>query len=473
MSLKTKFSLFATLLIFLATGATVIFVTRFVESEIQREIELRGIAIARTLALNSEDPLALDDDLYLVTLLADAMKDPDVRYAMVVDTLGKIRAADNTDLWGKDYVPPSGASRILEDGVVVITTEAQGHNYNLYDIAVPVVLVGNKERRMIGTVHLGISGEEIVKATRRVQVTIGVIALVVFLIGILASMGFASLLTRPVFSLMDAVKELGKGNLNVSARVISSDEIGVLARTFNQMIASLREKEVIKDAFRRYVSKQVAEEIFKEPDRYLSALKGERKRVSVLFADIRGFTPMAEKMAPEKVVSILNEYLTYMTSAVFKYKGTLDKFIGDCVMAVYGAPLSVHNPTEMAVKTAVEIQKKVAELNSKRVSSGEDPVYVGIGINTGEVVVGNIGSSERMDYTVIGDNVNLAARIQAKANEMGVEILISGSAYDEVKDIVVARELPPVRVKGKSEPVRIYVVEGLREGVELMPDGPF
>ena len=473
MSLKTKFSLFATLLIFLATGATVIFVTRFVESEIQREIELRGIAIARTLALNSEDPLALDDDLYLVTLLADAMKDPDVRYAMVVDTSGKIRAADNTDLWGKDYIPPSGASRILDDGIVVITAEAQGHNYNLYDIAVPVVLVGNKEKKRIGTVHLGISGEEIVKATRRVQATIGVIALVVFLIGILASMGFASLLTRPVFSLMDAVKELGKGNLNVSAKVMSSDEIGVLARTFNQMIASLREKEVIKDAFRRYVSRQVAEEIFKEPDRYLSALKGERKRVSVLFADIRGFTPMAEKMAPEKVVSILNEYLTYMTSAVFKYKGTLDKFIGDCVMAVYGAPLSVHNPTEMAVKTAVEIQKKVAELNSKRVSSGEDPVYVGIGINTGEVVVGNIGSSERMDYTVIGDNVNLAARIQAKANEMGVEILISGSAYDEVKDIVVARELPPVRVKGKTEPVRIYVVEGLRGGIELLPDGPF
>jgi len=273
----------------------------------------------------------------------------------------------------------------------------------------------------------------------------------------------ARLITRPVENLVKGVRSVAKGNLDAQVRRTSSDEIGMLTEAFNEMTRSLKEKQLIKEAFRRYVSHQVAEQIFQNPDKYLLSLKGERRRVTILFADIRDFTPLAESMEPEEVVKILNIYLSYMTEAVFKYQGTLDKFIGDCVMAVYGAPLFLKNTTEMAVKTAIEIQENIIALNKERVKKGGRAVEIGIGINTGEAVVGNIGSEDRrLDYTVIGDNVNLASRLQVAANSMGVKILISKEAFKDVADKVIARQIPPLQVKGKKELVEAYIIESLR-----------
>ena len=132
-------------------------------------------------------------------------------------------------------------------------------------------------------------------------------------------------------------------------------------------------------------------------------------------------------------------------------------------MAVYGAPLFLKNPTEMAVRTAIEIQRGINDLNGERVANGENPIEIGIGINTGEAVVGNIGSEERrLDYTVIGDNVNLASRLQTAANIMGVRILISKKAFEDVADIVEAHEIPPLKVRGKKEPVEVYIIDSLK-----------
>lgn len=454
-SLRVKILLFTVLLLILVTFSIGYFLKNEVQKSVRKEINLRGIAIARNLALNSEDPLILRDDLYLKQLVTDAMKNEGVRYTVIISEDSIIRAADSTELWNEKYIPPEGANFLSGENSESSSIIYKGES--VLDIGFPVILGGRKK---IGEIHLGVSKRPLDVALRKVGITVFSISGFFLIIGIIGSIFFARLITKPVEELVKGVDAVSNGNFDVQVKSSTSDEIGRLAMAFNEMTKSLKEKKLIKEAFRRYVSHQVAEHIFQNPDKYLLSLKGERRRVAILFADIRNFTPMAESMAPEDVVKMLNRYLTFMTEAVFKYQGTLDKFIGDCVMAVYGAPLFLRNPTEMAAKTALEIQKNIKELNNKRISNGEEPIEIGIGINTGEAVVGNIGSEERrLDYTVIGDNVNLASRLQVAANHMGVKILISKKAYLDVEDRFPVKEIPPIKVKGKREPIDVYVID--------------
>ncbi len=218
-----------------------------------------------------------------------------------------------------------------------------------------------------------------------------------------------------------------------------------------------KSKKKVLSAFGKYVSPQVLAEILKNIDKELHALQGSEREISVLFADIRGFTALSEKMKPREVVKMLNRYLGAMTLAVFENQGTLDKYVGDCVMAVFNAPIDQKEHTLLAIKTALEMQRKIEKLNKKQA----EKVYCGIGINTGMAIVGNIGSSQRLDYTSIGDAVNTASRLCgiAKVNE----ILISESTYQQVQGKVKVRELEPVKVKGKKHALRIYRVLGLEE----------
>ena len=186
-------------------------------------------------------------------------------------------------------------------------------------------------------------------------------------------------------------------------------------------------------------------------------LGGTNQRVTVLFCDIRGFTTMSETMAPEKVVEVLNEYFTGVTKAIFDHGGTLDKYIGDAAMAIFGAPISKGNDAQRAVQAGVAIQKLVTEMNLEAAKRGHPEIKVGVGINTGVVTAGNIGSPQRLDYTVIGDEVNLASRMCGKA-EAG-QVLITESTGNEVRDQFKLNPLPPVMVKGKSMPISIFAVQ--------------
>ena len=221
-----------------------------------------------------------------------------------------------------------------------------------------------------------------------------------------------------------------------------------------------KEKKRIKSIFQRYVSSQVVDELLTSPDRV--ALGGRRREVTVLFADIREFTRMAGRMAPEDVVSILNEFFTMITEVIFKYHGTLDKYMGDAVMAIYGAPIEEQNHAEKALGAALEMQERMELLGKRFLERGIEPIKIGIGINTGEAVIGNIGSLQRMEYTAIGDSVNLAARLEEVAKPD--QILISENTYRVVKDIVKARILEPIAIRGKAELVQVYEVLGLKIG---------
>ena len=227
----------------------------------------------------------------------------------------------------------------------------------------------------------------------------------------------------------------------------------------------------IRAMFSSYVTERVVAELIKNPA--MAQLGGGRAEVTALFSDVRDFTKFSEGHAPEEVVSILNEYLGAMTETVFRWEGTLDKFIGDAILAFWGAPLKQEDHAEFAVRCALDMERKIEELQKKWASEGKTPLDMGIGINTGEVLVGNIGASgKKMDYTVIGDSVNLGSRIESLTRKYGVRILVSEFTLEKIKDRVSSGKighievvgLDRVIVKGRETPVGIYEIKNIEPG---------
>jgi adenylate cyclase len=214
---------------------------------------------------------------------------------------------------------------------------------------------------------------------------------------------------------------------------------------------------MIERAFSSYVAREVADAILKDPENLV--LAGERCDVSVLFCDLRGFTSLAERLPPEQVVLLLNQFYTLCVDSTFKHGGTLDKFLGDGVMAIFGAPIRHPDHAAQAVRAAIAMRAASEELSDKRRREGKLPITVGIGVSAGEAVAGTMGTEDRMEYTVVGDSVNLAARLEAEAQPG--QILLSGPTHDRVRDVVRARSLGLVKLKGKEEPVEAYEVLGL------------
>jgi len=226
------------------------------------------------------------------------------------------------------------------------------------------------------------------------------------------------------------------------------------AVTLYRYIAEEREKKKIRGAFSFYVNPSVVSEVLKDPEKL--KLGGDKKVLSVLFSDIRGFTSLAEEMEPEILVTLLNEYLTEMTNVVFELDGLLDKYIGDAIMAVFGAPLEQDDHPLRACDTALKMLDRLATMQHRWRAEGIPGLDIGIGINTGPMVVGNMGSERRFDYTVMGDAVNLASRLEGINKEYGTQVVISEFTYGWVKDDFFCRELDAVRVKGRVRPVKIY-----------------
>jgi class 3 adenylate cyclase/ActR/RegA family two-component response regulator len=219
-----------------------------------------------------------------------------------------------------------------------------------------------------------------------------------------------------------------------------------------------QKSELLFKIMNRYVTKEVSTLILDAPDRYLK-LGGESRIVTVLFADIRGFTEFAGTHSAKRVVTVLNRFFSELTRVIFKYKGTFDKYIGDAVMAFYGAPVSYEDDVIRALQTALEMQQVFGQMKEKWQSEELTPLALGIGLNTGEAVVGNIGSEKVMDYTVIGDTVNVAKRLQEIADPN--QILISQSTYQQVREQAIVEEIHPKLLKGKLEPIAIYELKGL------------
>jgi adenylate cyclase len=240
--------------------------------------------------------------------------------------------------------------------------------------------------------------------------------------------------------------------------VNTGDELEDLASGFNTMVDGLKERDNLRTTFGKYMTAQVMEHLLAGK----VSLGGESLKVTILFTDIRSFTTLSEKMDPQQLVGLLNEYFTEMVGIVMHEDGVVDKYIGDAIMAVFGAPVPKPQDAVNAVRAAVRMRRALFDLNQKLAERGRPGLRTGIGIHTGEVVAGNIGSEKRMEYTVIGDAVNLASRLESNTKDLGVNILISEDTYELTKHVIEVRPMREITVKGRAAPVMTYEVLGLK-----------
>jgi adenylate cyclase len=292
---------------------------------------------------------------------------------------------------------------------------------------------------------------------RNLAYALGVLTLAAFV-----SMAFGWRLAR-VMSLAlrrvnDALKRVVQLDYVHVQGVDTGDELEDLANGFNTMVDGLKEGEKLRRTFAKYQASSVLE--------YLLAgkveLGGESLRVTILFSDIRSFTTISEKMDPQQLVALLNEYFTEMVGIVMNEGGEVDKYIGDAIMVTFGAPVPKPDDAVNAVRAAVKMRRALRDLNERLAARGMPTLRTGIGVHTGEVVAGNIGSERRMEYTVIGDAVNLASRLETSTKDLGVNVLISEDTYALTSHVIEARPVKEITVKGRKAPVMTYEVLGLK-----------
>lgn len=271
---------------------------------------------------------------------------------------------------------------------------------------------------------------------------------------------FSVTLTSPIEKLAGLIQHVARGDFNIKAKhlVKSHDEVGDLAAAFDNMTEGLKERDKVKNLFSKFHGSSVAEDLLKND----IGVGGQNKQVTVFFSDIRGFTSFSEQRTPEEVVQMLNEYFEVMVSIINKNYGVVDKFIGDAIMAVWGAPHSSGRDTQNAVNACLEMRKALLELNQKRQNKGQPPLMIGMGLHAGPAISGTIGSSERMEYTVIGDTVNMTSRIESSTKAFGTDLLISEAVYEKVQDEFAGEVAGSAEVKGKAEPIKLYKVIGFR-----------
>ncbi len=275
---------------------------------------------------------------------------------------------------------------------------------------------------------------------------------------LLIAVGFSFLLsrgiTRPIKKLAMAARVIGMGQLDTKVKIRTGDELEQLGNAFNDMAKGLKERDFIKSTFERYVSHTVAKEIIKNPD--MVHLGGQEKTLTIFFTDIENFTNLSELLSPEEVVNHLNQYFRGMCTAILECNGTINEFQGDAILAFWGAPIPQGNHALFACQAALMCRKFLTHLEEKWVAEGLPPRTYRFGINTGKVIVGNVGSPSRFKYMAVGEDVNLASRLEGANKYYGTQILVSEKTYSLVKDNFIAREIDIIRVVGSSNPIKVY-----------------
>jgi adenylate cyclase len=305
----------------------------------------------------------------------------------------------------------------------------------------------------------------ILEPAKMMQREVYYIAGIVVSLGFLAVFIFSLTLTKPIERLVAIAGEVARGNFNVSATrgIKSKDEVEMLAWAFDGMTEGLRERDKVKNLFNKFHGSSVTENLLQSGE---VSLGGMKKKVCVFFSDIRGFTSFSETRTPEAVVSMLNEYFTVMVKIINDNGGVVDKFIGDAIMAVWGTPQTTGDDPFNAVKACLEMRVGLLQLNERRIARGEEPIKIGMGLHYGDTISGTVGSEDRMEFTVIGDTVNMASRIESSTKAFGTDLLLSEDLAKNVEGRVILEEAGSAEVKGKTEPLKFYKVRGL-----IMPDG--
>ena len=310
----------------------------------------------------------------------------------------------------------------------------------------------------VGVVGVDIDAKRVIGELNMLR-TLGFFALLLSIVlAVALAVYFSVQLARPLRKLRDAVVAIGNGKLDTRLDTSTGDEFADVALAVNEMAAGLQQRDVFKGTLVRYMSGQLADKILssgKMPD-----LKGERRKITVLFADVRGFTSLSEKLAPEDVFALLNDYFEKMIDEICKNHGMLNKFMGDGLMAVFGALDEDAYQEENAIKAALGMRNVLEGMRERFQAERQIDLKIGIGINTGIALVGNIGSNQRMEFTAIGDTVNLGSRLESATKELGTDIIVSEYTYVAARTKFEFRSLGPISIRGRENPVTAYAVEG-------------
>jgi adenylate cyclase len=344
-----------------------------------------------------------------------------------------------------EAAPPTGWLRITVGRRLAMTLLITG--------LVPLITLGVAARN--GVLSLGTGELSLNDVIGQLQLTV----LFIMLVGAASNLALSALATRsitqPLAHLTTAMHQVAGGHLHTRVSIESSDELGMLAANFNGMVAGLAQAQRMRDLFGRYVSPEVAETVLQKG----ADLGGELVEATVLFADIRNFTGLTERQPPDRVVDILNRYYTRMVNVIVAEGGLVNKFGGDSLLAVFGAPIRSGDHAVRAVRAAARMQAAMRAFNAEQHKLDLPPLAIGIGVATGSMIAGNVGGLERLEYTVIGDPVNLAARLQALTKELDAPILLSDKAYAQLGIYAqLATPLQTITVRGKSTPTAVYTI---------------
>lgn len=273
-------------------------------------------------------------------------------------------------------------------------------------------------------------------------------------------------ITRPLMKLLVETIKISQGEFKVNIEKETEDEVGLLSEYFIQMARGLDERERVKEAFTRFINKDIVNKVIRGE----ISLGGELRKAAIFFSDVRGFTAIAEKISPEELILFLNGYLSLMVSCIGSHHGIVVDLMGDGIYAAWGATYTAGNDCENAINSALTMRKTLIQYNNYREKEGDEPIQIGCGINYGEVISGMVGSFDRMQYSLIGDTVNYASRLESLNKAFDTDILISEEAKQEVEGIYKLEKLKPVKVKGKEKEQQVYAVLGRMDDPDCPSD---
>jgi adenylate cyclase len=427
--------------------------------QLQQQISEQGTTLARLMAKATREPLLAEDKLAMDAISSSFANSSSVLGAAIVSLEG-----ETITRAGVLFEEKNPLTRKTLDSIA--TGESDTYTWTWTQ------LNGNRQQPVISFVQpvwfqevttgyalITFSQTELTAFARQAMQSVVGATILVILLGIGIAFVLGRRITQPIDRLVSASRAIGNGDYSFRFKENRKDELGLLMKAFNDMAEGMLEKSQVKNALSRYVSAGVAREILSNLDGV--GLSGKRIDGSVVFADIKGFTGISEQLQPEDLVNMLNRYFTLVTKACEINHGIVDKYLGDGVMLVFGAPESDKDHAFHAITCALLIHRLIEHENSKREEQGLFPIEFRIGINTGNMLAGNMGSSSRMEYTVVGDTVNLASRLCNITN--AGDIVISREMYmrDDIRWRVLAGEYQSIRLRGISQLVSTYRVEQL------------
>lgn len=452
-----KLALIITLLI---TTGMVILGSVIVKNQtrlLRAQINDFGQAVVTQLAESSKELVMSDDELSLMTVVNNLGSSRNILGAVVYAEDGKVLAVSGI-LPGDDISGLYANADRIDDRSYSVAWQASDSDGKVIK-AISFIEPVRFQNVIAGHALVTFSKGALDQSLHETVIAIVMATTLMILLGIVVSFYLGDLLAKPIRRLMDASKAIDKGEYGYRIQERRNDEIGYLTEAFNRLAAGMLEKNQVENAFSRFVSSSVARKIMANLDQI--QLGGKHVDGSVLFADIVGFTSLSEQLPADEVANLLNEYFTYISMASDLYQGTIDKYMGDCAMIVFGIPEEDPDNIFHAIACAVMIQKLVSRLNASRVRNNQVAIHFRIGVNSGTMLAGNMGSSQRMQFTVVGETVNLASRLHTVADSD--QIIITEHLYnsEHIKSRIQARRHKSIKLRGIAKPVSTYLVTDL------------